>query len=330
MNAMDERNPPVVVICGATAGVGRASAQRFAASGYRVGLLARGEQALAATQEELKQLGATSLAISVDVADADAVFAAAQRMERELGPVDVWINCAMVTVLSPIRQLTAEEIHRVTQVTYLGTVHGTLAALDLMGRRNRGVIIQVGSALAYRAIPLQAAYCAAKFAVRGFTDSLRCELLHEHSDIKVCMVQLPAINTPQFDWARNKLANRPQPVPPIHDPDVAARAIFSVVKRTPRELWLGVASLKAIVGTCLMPGLLDRLLARSAYAGQMTDEDDDSQRPDNLFEPQEPLHRTRGRFNGRSKDSALAFSSTQVSALLLATGGLLAVVLLLF
>jgi NADP-dependent 3-hydroxy acid dehydrogenase YdfG len=330
MNAMDERNPPVVVISGATAGVGRATAQRFAASGYRVGLLARGEQALAATQEELTQLGATSLAISVDVADADAVFAAAQRMERELGPVDVWINCAMVTVLSPIRQLTAEEIHRVTQVTYLGTVHGTLAALDLMGRRNRGVIIQVGSALAYRAIPLQAAYCAAKFAVRGFTDSLRCELLHEHSDIKVCMVQLPAINTPQFDWARNKLGKRPQPVPPIHDPDVAARAIFSVVKRTPRELWLGVASLKAIVGTCLMPGLLDRLLARSAYAGQMTDEDDDSQRPDNLFEPQEPLHRTRGRFNGRSKDSALAFSSTQVSALLLATGGLLAVVLLLF
>lgn len=327
---MDERNPPVVVISGATAGVGRATAQRFAASGYRVGLLARGEQALAATQEELTQLGATSLAISVDVADADAVFAAAQRMERELGPVDVWINCAMVTVLSPIRQLTAEEIHRVTQVTYLGTVHGTLAALDLMGRRNRGVIIQVGSALAYRAIPLQAAYCAAKFAVRGFTDSLRCELLHEHSDIKVCMVQLPAINTPQFDWARNKLGKRPQPVPPIHDPDVAARAIFSVVKRTPRELWLGVASLKAIVGTCLMPGLLDRLLARSAYAGQMTDEDDDSQRPDNLFEPQEPLHRTRGRFNGRSKDSALAFSSTQVSALLLATGGLLAVVLLLF
>lgn len=327
---MDERNLPVVVICGATAGVGRATAQRFAASGYRVGLLARGEQALAATQEELKQLGATSLAISVDVADADAVFAAAQRMERELGPVNVWINCAMVTVLSPIRQLTAEEIHRVTQVTYLGTVHGTLAALDLMGRRNRGVIIQVGSALAYRAIPLQAAYCAAKFAVRGFTDSLRCELLHEHSDIKVCMVQLPAINTPQFDWARNKLGKRPQPVPPIHDPDVAARAIFSVVKRTPRELWLGVASLKAIVGTCLMPGLLDRLLARSAYAGQMTHEDDDSQRPDNLFEPQESVHRTRGRFNGRSKDSALALSSTQVSALLLATGGLLAVVLLLF
>ena len=327
---MDERNPPVVVICGSTAGVGRATAHRFAAAGYRVGLLARGERALAATEEELKQLGATCVAISVDVADAEAVFDAAQRMERELGPVGVWVNCAMVTVFSPIRQLSAEEVRRVTEVTYLGTVHGTLAALDLMGRRNRGVIIQVGSALAYRAIPLQAAYCGAKFAVRGFTDSLRCELLHEHSDIKVCMVQLPAINTPQFDWARNKLGKRVQPVPPIHDPDVAARAIFSVVKRTPRELWLGAASLKAIVGTCLMPGLLDRLMARSAYSGQLTNEDDDPQRPDNLFESQESLHRTRGRFSGRARDSALALSSTQVSALLFAVGGLLAVVLLLF
>ncbi|MBC3372749.1 SDR family oxidoreductase [Pseudomonas sp. SWRI92] len=327
---MDERTPPVVVICGATAGVGRATAHRFAVAGYRVGLLARGEQGLAATQEELKQLGAMSVGISVDVADAEAVFEAAQRMERELGPVGVWVNCAMITVFSPIRQLGAEEVQRVTAVTYLGTVHGTLAALDLMGRRNRGVIIQVGSALAYRAIPLQAAYCGAKFAVRGFTDSLRCELLHEHSDIRVCMVQLPAINTPQFDWARNKLGKRPQPVPPIHDPDVAARAIFSVVKRTPRELWLGTASLKAIVGTCLMPGLLDRLLARNAYAGQMTSEDDDNQRADNLFESQQSLHRTRGRFAGRSRDSALALSSTQVSALLFAVAGLLAVVLLLF
>lgn len=327
---MDERTPPIVVISGSSAGVGRATAHRFAAAGYRVGLLARSERALADTAQELEQLGATCLAISVDVADADAVFEAAQRMERQLGPVDVWINCAMVTVFSPIRQLTAEEVHRVTKVTYLGTVHGTLAALDLMGRRNRGVIIQVGSALAYRAIPLQAAYCGAKFAVRGFTDSLRCELLHEHSNIKVCMVQLPAINTPQFDWARNKLGKRPQPVPPIHDPDVAARAILSVVKRTPRELWLGSATLKAIVGTCLMPGLLDRLLARNAWSGQMTNEDDDSQRQDNLFESQESVHRTRGRFNGRSRDAALALSSTQVSALLLATGGLLAVVLLLF
>lgn len=327
---MDERTPPVVVICGGSAGVGRATAHRFAAAGYRVGLLARGAQALAATEEELQQWGTQTLGISVDVADAEAVYEAARCIERELGAVEVWVNCAMATVFSPIRQLTAEDIRRVTSVTYLGTVHGTLAALELMEPRNRGVIIQVGSALAYRAIPLQAAYCGAKFAVRGFTDSLRCELLHARSAIRVCMVQLPAVNTPQFDWARNKLDKRPQPVPPIHDPDVAARAIFSVVRRTPRELWLGTASIKAIVGTCLMPGLLDRLLARSAYAGQMAKEDDDGRRPDNLFESQQSLHRIRGRFSGQSRDNALALSSTQVSALLLSTGALLAVILLLF
>lgn len=280
---MDEPNPPVVVICGGSAGVGRATAHRFAAAGYRVGLLARGAQALADTEDELQQRGTRTLGIGVDVADAAAVLEAARRIEHELGPVQVWINCAMITVFSPVRQLSAEEIQRVTSVTYLGTVHGTMAALALMEPRDRGVIIQVGSALAYRAIPLQAAYCGAKFAVRGFTDSLRCELLHARSGIRVCMVQLPAINTPQFDWARNKLDKRPQPVPPIHDPDVAARAILSVVRRTPRELWLGAASVKAIVGTCLMPGLLDRLLARRACTGQMTREDDDGQRPDRGF-----------------------------------------------
>lgn len=327
---MDERNPPVVVICGGSAGVGRATAHRFAAAGYRVGLLARGAQALADTEDELQQRGTRTLGIGVDVADAAAVLEAARRIEHQLGPVQVWINCAMTTVFSPVRQLSAEEIQRVTSVTYLGTVHGTMAALALMEPRDRGVIIQVGSALAYRAIPLQAAYCGAKFAVRGFTDSLRCELLHARSGIRVCMVQLPAINTPQFDWARNKLDKRPQPVPPIHDPDVAARAILSVVRRTPRELWLGAASVKAIVGTCLMPGLLDRLLARRACTGQMTREDDDGQRPDNLFESQQSLHRIQGRFSGQSRADALALSSTQVSALLLAVGGLLAVTLLLF
>ncbi|MEJ1226270.1 SDR family oxidoreductase [Pseudomonas sp. CCNWLW56] len=327
---MDEPNPPVVVICGGSAGVGRATAHRFAAAGYRVGLLARGAQALADTEDELQQRGTRTLGIGVDVADAAAVLEAARRIEHELGPVQVWINCAMTTVFSPVRQLSAEEIQRVTSVTYLGTVHGTMAALPLMEPRDRGVIIQVGSALAYRAIPLQAAYCGAKFAVRGFTDSLRCELLDARSGIRVCMVQLPAINTPQFDWARNKLDKRPQPVPPIHDPDVAARAILSVVRRTPRELWLGAASVKAIVGTCLMPGLLDRLLARRACTGQMTREDDDGQRPDNLFESQQSLHRIQGRFSGQSRADALALSSTQVSALLLAVGGLLAVTLLLF
>lgn len=313
---MDQQNNGLVVICGASAGVGRATAHRFAAAGYRIGLLARDEAALAATREELAQYGQAVTAISVDVADAQALEAAALALEAQLGPLQVWVNSAMVTAFSPIEKLTAQEIRRVTDVTYLGTVNGTLAALKLLRPRNSGVIIQVGSALAYRAIPLQSAYCGAKFAVRGFTDALRCELLHERSRIRVCMVQLPAINTPQFDWARNKLDKRPQPVPPIHYPDVAARAIFSVVRRTPRELWLGMESIKAIVGSCLIPGLLDHMLARQCYPGQMSQEDESGDHGDNLCQPlSAELHRTRGRFVGRSRDSALALTSTQVSAL---------------
>ncbi|UVM00957.1 SDR family oxidoreductase [Pseudomonas atacamensis] len=319
---------PLVVISGASAGVGRAVAHRFAAGGYRIGLLARDPAGLAATQAELQAYGVQVETVSVDVADALAVQEAAQQLEATLGPLAVWVNAAMVTVLSPIEQLSAAEIERVTQVTYLGTVHGTLAALSLMRPRNKGLIIQVGSALAYRAIPLQAAYCGAKFAVRGFTDSLRCELLHERSHIRVCMVQLPAINTPQFDWARNKLPKRPQPVPPIHDPDVAARAIFSVAKHPPRELWLGWSTIKAIVGQSVMPGLLDRLMARSAWSGQQTNEPEDNEHPDNLFEAQPDRHQTRGRFIGRSKDAALALTSTQVLAVSAVIAVLVGVVLL--
>lgn len=328
---MDQQKNDLVVICGASAGVGRATAQRFAAAGYRIGLLARDEAALAATSEELAQYGVAVKTISVDVADASAVQAAADELEAQLGPLRIWINSAMTTVFSPVETLTAQEIQRVTEVTYLGTVYGTLAALRLMRRRDNGLIIQVGSALAYRAIPLQSAYCGAKFAVRGFTDALRCELLHEQSRIRVCMVHLPAINTPQFDWARNKLEKRPQPLPPIHDPDVAARAIFSVVRRTPRELWLGLATIKAIVGTCLMPGLLDRMLSRQAWSGQMSNENDDAWRGDNLYEPQSAdRHWARGRFIGRSKDTALALTSTQVSVLSALLALVCAVVLLLF
>ncbi|VEF11936.1 short chain dehydrogenase [Pseudomonas fluorescens] len=326
---MDQRNKSLVVICGASAGVGRATAHRFAAAGYSIGLLARDEAGLASTQDELNRYDVQVLSISVDVADASAVEAAAIRLEEALGPLVIWVNSAMATVFSPVEKLTAQEIQRVTEVTYLGTVHGTLAALKLMRQRDNGLIIQVGSALAYRAIPLQAAYCGAKFAVRGFTDSLRCELLHDHSRIRVCMVQLPAINTPQFDWARNKLQKRPQPIPPIHDPDVAARAIFSVIQNPPRELWLGWASIKAIVGTSLMPGLLDRFMARNAYSGQMSEEDD-AQRLDNLFAPDNALHQIRGRFVGRSRESAVALTSTQVSALLLLFAFLGGVLLLLF
>jgi short-subunit dehydrogenase len=324
---MVEQHRPTVVICGATAGVGRAAAHRFANAGYAVGLIARSAQGLEATKEELAVYEIPVCAISADVADAQAVEAAALQMEEELGAIDVWINSAMATVFAPIHDLSAEEIERVTAVTYLGTVHGTLAALKHMRTRNRGLIIQVGSALAYRAIPLQAAYCGAKFAVRGFTDSLRCELLHERSAIRVTMVQLPAINTPQFDWARNKLGKSAQPVPPIHDPHLAARAIFSVVARPPRELWLGFSSIKAILGSFIIPGLLDRLLARQAWSGQMG-RDDEAQTPGNLFEPVEDRHSIRGRFVRQARTTAPALSSAKVGGLL-SVAALLVLLLLL-
>lgn len=312
---MKKDDCPVVVICGASAGVGRATAHAFAAAGYAVGLLARSDEGLAAATSELEAYATPTLAISADVADANTVALAAQRFEAELGPIDVWVNSAMVTVFAAIEQLTPEEIRRVTEVTYLGAVHGTMAALPLMRARNRGVIIQVGSALAYRAIPLQSAYCAAKFALRGFTDSLRCELIHQRSEVRVCMVQLPAINTPQFDWARNKLGQRVQPVPPIHDPGVAARAILSVASAPPRELWVGLPTLKAIIGNQFFPGLLDRLLARRAWQGQLSEGQPDPA-GDNLFHSVDGLHEVQGRFTRRSRGHALALSSARVTALL--------------
>ncbi|MDQ7985735.1 SDR family oxidoreductase [Pseudomonas sp. G34] len=325
---MNDVDRPVVVICGASAGVGRATAHAFAAAGYAVGLVARSDEGLAQTVEELQSYNVETLAISVDVADGEALAQSAQRFEAELGPVAVWVNSAMVTVFAPVEQLLPDELKRVTEVTYLGTVHGTMAALSLMRPRNRGVIIQVGSALAYRAIPLQAAYCGAKFAVRGFTDSLRCELIHQRSDIKLCMVQLPAINTPQFDWARNKLGKQVQPVPPIHDPQVAARAILSVVNAPPRELWLGMTTVKAIMGTLLFPGLLDRLMARNAWSGQMAGDEQLPTQPGNLFEPVNGVHEVRGRFTRNSRQRAWALSSSRVSAILVITAALVVLLLL--
>ncbi len=315
---------PTAVICGATAGVGRASAEAFARAGYRVALIARGEQGLSDTQAQLEALGAHVLAIAADVADAPALEAAATRVEAELGPIDVWVNAAMATVFGPFSALTPEEIRRVTEVTYLGSVHGTLTALRHMRPRNRGTIVQVGSALAYRAIPLQSAYCGAKFAIRGFIDSLRCELIHDKSAIRLTMVQLPAHNTPQFDWARNRMSRRAQPVPPIHTPDVAARAILRAARNAPRELWLGAASFKAILGTQLMPGLLDRMLARQAWDGQLTAEPAPSERPDNLFEPVEGLHRTDGRFTEQAVPRAVSLSAATASGLAVGAGALLA------
>ena len=314
------------VICGGTAGVGRATAHAFARAGFRVAVIARGEQGLSDTRDELEAAGAKVLAISADVADAEAVDHAAERIEAELGPIEVWVNAAMATVFGPVNKISAAEFKRVTDVTYLGFVHGTLAALRHMETRNRGTIVQVGSALSYRAIPLQSAYCAAKFAIRGFTDSLRCELIHTNSRIRLTMVQLPAHNTPQFDWSRNKMNKRPQPVPPIHTPDVAARAILRAATDAPRELWLGRASFQAIIGNMFMPGLLDRMMAKQAWSGQMTDEPASDEQPDNLFQPVDGLHRIDGRFGSQVKDKALALSAETVGKL--AAGGLAVIAVL--
>lgn len=313
--------PRTAVITGSNAGVGRATAKALAQVGYQVALLARSQQGLDDTRAELEAFGARVLALSVDVSEAAAVEQAADQIEAELGPIDLWVNAAMVTVFGTIAELSADEIRRVSEVTYLGSVHGTQAALRRMQPRNRGTIVQVGSALSYRAIPLQAPYCAAKFAIRGFTDALRCELIHENSAIRITMVQLPAHNTPQFDWVRNHMGKRPQPVPPIHTPEVAARAILRAATEAPRELWLGKASLQAILGSMVMPGMLDRMMSRQAWDGQLTDEDDDPAREDNLFSSvtAKGLHRTSGRFTGDAKDQAFGIGSETVRKLLLAT-----------
>jgi short-subunit dehydrogenase len=310
-------NARVAVVCGASAGVGRATALALAQAGYQVALIARGLQGLEEAQAELEASGAQVLAIALDVADAEAMDRAAERIEAELGPIDIWVNSAMATVFGPVRLTSAAEFKRVTEVTYLGVVHGTLAALRHMQPRNRGTIVQVGSALSYRAIPLQSAYCAAKFAIRGFTDSLRCELIHDKSGVRLTMVQLPAHNTPQFDWSRNKMSRRAQPVPPIHKPEVAAQAILRAAREAPRELWVGRASLQAIIGTMLMPGLLDRMMAKQAWDGQMTEEPLAAAQPDNLFQPVAGLHRLHGRFDDKALDKAPSLASDTVGKLAL-------------
>jgi short-subunit dehydrogenase len=277
--------PEVVVITGASAGVGRAIVREFARHGAHIGLLARGREGLEGAKRDVESLGGRALAIPTDVADAEAVEEAARRVEEELGPIDVWVNDAMSAVFSPFSEITPEEYRRATEVTYLGYVHGTMSALRRMRERNRGTIVQVGSALAYRAIPLQSAYCGAKFAIRGFTDSLRTELMHEKSNVHVTMVQLPAHNTPQFGWGRTKLPNHPQPVPPIYQPEVAAEAVYWAAHHRRREVWLGSSSVMVILGNKLVPALADRYLAKTGYSSQQTDQRVDPDRPDNLFTP---------------------------------------------
>jgi short-subunit dehydrogenase len=263
----------IVAITGASAGVGRAVAREFAAQKWDVALIARDMTRLNAAVAELQEAGVRATAVAADVADFAALRAAAQAIENTLGPIDVWINNAMATVFSPVTKITPEEFKRSTEVTYLGQVHGTMIALEVMRPRNRGTIVNIGSALAYRAIPLQSAYCGAKYAVRGFTDALRSELIHDGSAIKLVMPHLPAVNTPQFDWALNKMDRRPQPVPPIFQPEVIARAIyFAATHPERREVWIGMPTIKAILANKIAPGLLDRYLAGAGYNGQLTDE----------------------------------------------------------
>ncbi len=274
----------IVVITGASAGVGRATVRAFADDGWDVALIARGTAGLEAAAAEVRTAGQRALVLKLDVADAAAVEEAAGRVEAELGPIDAWINIAMESVFAPVSETSADEYRRVTEVNYLGYVHGTLAALRRMKARDSGVIVQVGSALAYRSIPLQSAYCGTKHAVVGFTDSLRCELIHDQSHVQVTAVHLPAVNTPQFGWVRSRLPRRAQPVPPIFAPEVAAKAILAATHHPRRELFVGWPTLLSVWAQKVVPGLLDRYLGRTGYAAQQT-EQERPDRPDNLDRP---------------------------------------------
>jgi NADP-dependent 3-hydroxy acid dehydrogenase YdfG len=292
----------VVAITGASAGVGRACARAFAARGDRVALIARGRAGLAAAAREVAAAGGTPLELALDVADADAVEAAAERIERELGPLDVWVNAAMTAVLAEVTDTTPDEFARVTEVTYLGSVHGAQAALRRMLPRDRGTIVQVGSALSRRGIPLQATYCGAKHAIDGFVDSLRTELEHRGSHVRLTLVQLPGLNTTQFHWVRARTPNEPMPVAPIYQPELAAEAIVWASEHRRRELWVGLPTALTIVGNRLAPWLVDRWLARTAYDGQQTDRPLDRSRPDYLFAPldDERDHGLHGAFGAQA------------------------------
>jgi len=294
------RRSRIVVVSGASAGIGRATARRFARAGWRVAVLARGTDGLAAACREIEEEGGHALAIPLDVADEAALEAAAERVEREWGPIDVWVNNAMVTAYCEFLDMPPEDFRRATEVTYLGSVWGIRAALKRMVPRDRGTIVQVGSALAYRSIPLQSAYCGAKSALRGFIDSLRSELLHRKSRVRLSMVQLSAFNTPQFDWGKTCIPKQPQPVPPIFQPEVAAEGIYYAATHRRRELWVGWPAVKAILATRLFPGLLDRILAKEGYDGQHTDDPLPPGRRDNLYGPVPGDHGAHGRFDARA------------------------------
>jgi NADP-dependent 3-hydroxy acid dehydrogenase YdfG len=312
----------VVVITGAGAGIGRAPARAFAGRGYDVALISRDADRLEAAATEIRGMGRRALVLPLDVADAGAVESAAETIETELGPIDVWVNDAATSVYGPIDQLQHEELHRVTDVTYHGTAHGTMAALRRMRPRDRGTIVQVGTGLAYRSIPLQAAYCAAKAAVRGFTDALRCELLHDRSNVRVTMVHLPAVNTPQFSWVRSRLPRAAQPLPPIYQPEVAAKAIVWAAEHPRRELLVGWPVVLGVLGQRIAPGLMDRYVANRAWVGQQSDDPEHAGRPDSLDSPVAVNVGAHGTFDQEaSPDSALLWAEMHRGAVAAAALG---------
>jgi NAD(P)-dependent dehydrogenase (short-subunit alcohol dehydrogenase family) len=319
-----------VVITGASAGIARATARLYGLRGARVGLIARGQDGLAGAVADVERRGGSALALPADVADFQQVDEAATRVEEELGPIDVWINIAFTSVFAPFAELSAAEFRRVTEVSYLGFVHGTMAALSRMRPRDHGTIVQVGSALSERSIPLQSAYCGAKHAINGFTSSLRCELLHEGSHVRVTIVQMPAVNTPQFSWVRSRLPRKPQPVPPIYQPEVAARGVvYAADHPGRREYWVGASTAATLAANKLAPALLDRYLARTGYSSQQTAEPEDPRRPDNLMQPvdrgQGSDHGAHGSFDDRSHPrSAQLWMSHHPAATALAACGTVA------
>jgi NAD(P)-dependent dehydrogenase (short-subunit alcohol dehydrogenase family) len=296
---------PVAVVTGASAGIGRAIAQEFARQGWRVALLARGVDGLEGARADVQRLGGEALVLPTDVAKEDEVEAAAAAVERQWGGIDVWVNNAMATIFAGALDVNAADFRRATEVTYLGSVWGTLAALRRMKARGRGTIVQVGSALAYRSIPMQAPYCGAKAALRGFTDSIRCELAHEKSPVHITMVQLSAFNTPQFEWGRTTMSRRPQPMGKIFQPELAARAVFWAATHRRRELWVGWPAVKAILGQRVIPGFLDRLLGSKAVEGQQSAEPLPAGRPDNLWSPVAGDHGAHGRFDESAHASSV-------------------------
>ena len=320
---MTKSKPEVVVITGASAGVGRATVRAFARQGAHIGLLARGRAGLEGARRDVESLGGRGVVVPTDVADADQVEAAAAAVEKEFGPIDIWVNDAMCSVFSPAKEMTPADYHRVTEVTYLGFVYGTLAALKRMLPRDRGTIIQVGSALAYRGIPLQSAYCGAKHAIQGFTESVRCELIHDSSNVKISMVQMPALNTPQFDWVKSRLPRKPQPVPPIFQPEVAADAIVHAAHHYRREWFVGGSTVVAIQGNKIAPAFGDWYLAQQGYGAQQYDGAKDPNRKDNLYAPvdEESDHGAHGDFDSRAKGYSLQLLADQQRAWI-ALGGL--------